>query len=115
MEKLSTKMQKLILWVTSYTSIVALVLCGGYVLCRSEDKEVKKTAVQAFIVNAIFLGISAFLSLLYYLLVTLCHVNGYASANNILTALVAMARIIVYAVMVIMLLVKKEENTGAQN
>ena len=115
MEKLNTRMQKIILWVTSYASIVALVLCGGYVLCRSEDKEVKKTAVQAFIVNAIFLGISAFLSLLSYLLVSLCHVGDYVSANSILTALVAIARIIVYAVMVIMLFVKKEDSTGTQN
>ena len=58
MEKLSVKMQKMILWITSFTNIVAFVLCGGYILRFGADEDVKKTAVHAFVLNAIFLIIN---------------------------------------------------------
>ena len=58
MEKLSVKMQKMILWITSFTNIIALVLCGGYILRFGTDEDVKKTAIHAFVLNAIFIVIN---------------------------------------------------------
>ena len=108
MEKLSVKLQKLILWVSSYVSILAILLSGGYALRCSQNEEIKKTAVQAFVVKAIFIGISAFLSLLDYFIIRICLVTDFSRASSILTALASIAEIVTYAVMVILTLTQKE-------
>ena len=93
MEKLSVKMQKMILWITSYANIIALVLCGGYILRFGEDEGVKKTAVKAFIVNAVFIVINMILQLITLLAVGLLGFNNYDFAvlfttdNGVLTIL----------------------------
>ena len=107
MEKLSVKLQKLILWVSSYVNILAILLSGGYVLYCSQNEEVKKTAVQAFLVKAVFIGIFAFLALLNYFLAQICLIN-FVRAYSILTALASIAEIVTYVVMVILTLTQKE-------
>ena len=52
MEKLNSKWQKLILWLTGYLNIIAFVLGGGFVYLKTQDEKVKKSAktVLAFVI-----------------------------------------------------------------
>ncbi len=106
----SMKWKKVLIWFSGYISFLAFALVGGYTLVKSEDEELKKTAKQTFIVVLIFAAISALLSLFH----NVCGLSDkyYSSAEygaySILSKLVAIAQVIVYAVFVVTTLVKTE-------
>ncbi len=108
----TNKWKKVLIWFSGYFSFIAFAIVGGYTITKVDDEGLKKTAKEAFIVTLIFAALSAFFSLFNY-------VGGltdsyYSSAGyeiyQICSAIVNMAKIIVFAVFIIMALVKKEEN-----
>ena len=112
------KWKTLLLWMSSYLSIVAYALVGGYVIVKNEDEDLKKTAKIALVITMIFSGLSALLSL--YSQIASFSNNYYSSAAydfySVCSSLVSIAKIVVYAVFVIMELVKKEDaSTGEKN
>ncbi len=108
------KWKKILIWLSGYLNFVAFALVGGYTIVKSEDEELKKTAKQAFVVTLIFTALSAFFSLFNYCGDLFSDRYAYNSdaykfyqTGNIV---VNVARIVTYAVFVILTLVKKEEN-----
>ena len=55
------KWKKVLIWVSGYFSLIAYAIVGGYVIVKSEDDELKRTAKFAFIITLIFTALSAFL------------------------------------------------------
>ncbi len=54
MKTLSSKWQKLIVWLTGYLNIVAFFLAGGYIFTKTEDEDVKKSAKTVFLITLLF-------------------------------------------------------------
>ncbi len=107
----SMKWKKVLIWFSGYISFLAFALVGGYAIVKSENEELKKTAKQTFIVVLIFAAVNAFFALFS----NICGMsdNYYSSAAydiySIGTKLVSIAQVIVYAVFIVMTLVKKDE------
>ena len=108
---MNEKLKKVFVLLSGYLSFIAFAVVGGYVFIKSENEELKKTAKLTLIVTLIFTAISAVL-LIYN------HFggffNGYFGSTaydvySIITGIVAIAKIIVYAVLIIMVLVKKDK------
>ncbi len=121
----SNKWKKCLIWFSGYFSFIAFAVVGGYAVIKGEDEELKKTAKTAFVVTLIFAAISAFLTIFYNFasLSPNYYGGGAQSFYQILSAIVAVARIIVFAVFVIIELAKndgakveqaKQEETTAQ-
>lgn len=105
----SKKWKQLLIWFSGYFSFTAFAIIGGYTIIKGED-ECKQMAKQTFIVTLIFAALSAFFSLYSYCL-GLFDVSspGAYEFANVCSQLVSIARIVVYAVYMIMAFVKKEE------
>lgn len=107
---MSEKLKKVFILLSGYLSFIAFAIVGGYVLIKSDSEELKKTAKLTLILTLIFTAINA-VFLIYN------HFGGffggyYSSTAydiySIIMGIVAIAEIIVYAVLIIMVLVKKE-------
>ncbi len=107
----NTKWKKILIWFSGYFSFTTLAIVGGYTIVKSKNEELKKTAKEAFIVTLIFAAINAFFSIFYDFLSTK---SGYSLTGaydfyQMATAIVDLAKVIVFAVFIIMTLVKKDE------
>ena len=117
MNKIWTKKWKsALIWMSAYLNVIAFALVGGYVIVKDDDEELGKTVKNAFIVTIIFAALSAFLSIFNYIG---GFADNYYSSNayefySVCNSLVGIARIVVYAVFVILSLVKKEETADAE-
>ena len=100
MENLSVKMQKLILWVSSYANILAILLSGGYILRFGKNEEVKKTAIDAFLANAVFLCISMILQVTNGVAIDLINFSS-AELLVALTLIFNLVKIIFYLIKII--------------
>ncbi len=115
----SNKWKKVLIWFSAYISFIAFALVGGYAIVKPESEDVKKTTKLALIVSIVFACISGFLTIF----------NNFASMGDnyysssaydfydISTSLVNVAKIIVFAVFIILELVKKDkvENNETTN
>lgn len=116
MEEIWTKKWKhVFIWICSYFSLIAYAIVGGYVIVKSDDQELKKTAKTAFIVTLIFMALSSFLSLYnsfgsfsdsYY-------GSGAYDFYTIFNNIVNIARIVVYAVFIVLIFVKNKNESVA--
>lgn len=111
---MNEKLKKVFILLSGYLSFIAYAIVGGYVLVKSDNEELKKTAKLTLIVTLIFTAISAVL-LIYNHFGNFF--GGYYSSTaydvySIITGIVAIAKIIVYAVLIIMVLVKKDKETN---
>lgn len=111
---MNEKLKKVFILLSGYLSFIAYAIVGGYVLVKSDNEELKKTAKLTLIVTLIFTAISAVL-LIYNHFGNFF--GGYYSSTaydvySIITGIVAIAKIIVYAVLIIMVLVKKDKETS---
>ena len=98
------KWKKVLIWISGYINFIAFAIVGGWVIGKSEDKELKKTAKTAFIVTLIFTAIDAVLLLLTSIFQ---QTSGYYSSAlydvmNILSLIETISKIIVYAIFVIL-------------
>ena len=96
----TTRWKALFLWLCGYLSIVAFAVTGGYVIVRSENEALKKTATNVLIVTLIFTAISMFFSI--YNGIGNMTDNYYASdaytAYDMMSKLVNVAKVVVYAI-----------------
>lgn len=113
---MNEKLKKVFILLSGYLSFIAFAIVGGYVFIKSDSEELKKTAKLTLIVTLIFTAISAVL-LIYNHFGNFF--GGYYSSTaydvySMITGIVAIAKIIVYAVLIIMVLVKKG-NEASEN
>lgn len=108
--------KKIFILLSGYVNFIAFAVVGGIVCYKTEDEELKKTVKLTLIVSLIFLGLLAILAIYNYIGGMF---NGYISsaaydAYSIMKSIIIIAEIVVYAVLIIMELVKglskKEEN-----
>ena len=81
MQKLSSKWQKIILWLTGYLNIIAFVITGGYFYNKTQDEDVKKTAKTVFVLLVFF----AALDILRMILNNIFYVAESYEAYNAMT------------------------------
>ena len=113
---MNEKFKKVFILLSGYLSFIAFAIVGGYVFVKSDSEELKKTAKLTLIVTLIFTAISAVL-LIYNHFGNFF--GGYYGSTaydvySMITGIVAIAKIIVYAVLIIMVLVKKG-NEASEN
>ena len=113
----TNKLKETLIWLCGYLNIVAFAIVGGYAIVKSENEDLKKATKTAFIVTLIFTAISAFLAIFNY-----CgniSKNYYGSSAydfyTIASSIVGIAKIVVFAVFIIMTLLKKEEKVVVEN
>ncbi len=110
-ETWSLKWKKVLILFSGYISFLAFALVGGYTVVKVENEELKKTAKQTFLLVLLFAAISAGLSIFNY-------IGGFSDRYynstaydfySILSKLVAIAQILVYALLIIFTLTNKNE------
>ena len=106
------KWKSLLIWISAYVSFIAYALIGGYVIAKSDDEELQRTAKQAFVVTIIFTAVSAFLSLFNYIgsFVNNYYASGAYEFYSTFSSLVGIAKIIVFTTFSILALMQKEES-----
>ncbi len=97
------KWKKVLIWISGYVNFIAFAIVGGWVIVKSDDKELKRTAKTTFIVTLIFIAIEAVLLILSSIFQ---QTSGYYSSNlydvmSILSLIETIAKIIVYAIFII--------------
>ena len=105
------KWKSVFIWMSAYLNFIAFALVGGYFIVKSDDEDLKKVTKNAFIVTLVFGAIGALLSLFNYF--AGFGDNYYASSAyefySTCSTLLNIARIVVYAVFIILAFVKKDE------
>lgn len=66
MKNLSTRWQKLIVWLTGYLSIIAFVIAGGYIHQKTESDDVKRSAKISLFTVAVFTAFEILFSIISY-------------------------------------------------
>lgn len=104
------KWKEVLIWFSAYISFIAFAIIGGYVIVKSNDDDLKKTAKSALIVSLIFSAISALLLVFHYFA---SMADGYYSSGaydfySITSNLVNIAKIVVYVVFIIIALLKND-------
>lgn len=97
MKNLSSKWQKLIIWVTGYLSIIAFVIGGGYIYMKTEDADVKKSAKTVFLISIAFTA----LDIVFLIVRNITSAAGDYQAINgvsITVGVIAMIEAIVFVV-----------------
>ena len=91
--------KKALIWLCGYVHLIAFVIAGGYVITKTADKQLHKTAKLVFIVTLVFTVIEALIAIL----------SGIASlganmgtAINWINFFVLLAKIGVFAAGIIM-------------
>ena len=107
----SRKWKEVLIWFSAYISFIAFSIIGGYTIIKGNDDDLKKTAKTALIVTLIYSAVSAFLLVFHYFA---SMAEGYYSSGaydfySITSNLVNIAKIVVYAVFIIIALVKTDE------
>ncbi len=104
------KWKKLLLWVAGYVNVLALVLIGGYFMCKDEDKKVKCTAKCVCLTYIVFLAMGAVLSIVSYIGGAFDWYGSWVQkAYNACSVLVNVGRIVTFAVCALVAVFKKEE------
>ncbi len=110
-EKWTAKWKKVLIWLSSYLSIIAYALVGGYFIVKNEDESCKKTAKKALVVTLIFTALGILLTL--FSGIGGMTDNWYSSDAykfcNIFEALIAIAKAVTYCAIILVVLFSKEE------
>ncbi len=114
--KWTAKWKKCLVWFSAYISYMAFALVGGYTIVKGDDEELKKTTKLAFVVTMIFAALSAFMSIFYNFasMSDTYYNSGAYDFYNYTNKFIAIAEIIVYAVFIVLELVKKEKETDGE-
>ncbi len=107
----SNKWKKVLIWFSGYFSFIAFAIVGGYTIIKSENEEHKKTSKLAFIITLIFACLSAFLTIFYNCagMSDSFYGSGAYDFYDIFGKIINIAKVIVFAVFIIIELVKKEK------
>lgn len=98
MKNLSSKWQKLIVWLTGYVNIIAFFLAGGYIFLKTEDEDVKTSAKTALVLTVFFTVIELVRSVVYSIMslseapyTTLSNISKVATVFTIIKIVAFMA------------------------
>ncbi len=99
------------IWFSGYISFIAFAIVGGYTIVKTENEDLKKTTKLAFIVSLIFACLSAFLTIFYNCagMSDSFYGSGAYEFYDIFSKIVNIAKVIVFAVFIIITLVAKEK------
>lgn len=109
MNKISDKWMKVILWASSYVSAIAFALVGGYVFINTDKDNIKNETKKVLIVTLIYVALGMFVTLFGACMSFGSYSAGVSKAYAVISALIAISKIIVYVVFVILALVSKDE------
>ena len=105
MNNLSSKWQKLILWLTGLLGITPFIIGGGYVFLKTEDEDVRTSAKMVLFLLAGFTGLSMLFSSILYPIFTLFELYTAASVISDITSVIGIIKTLVFAVLFILDLV----------
>ncbi len=105
---MSNMWKKILILLSGYVSFIAFAVVGGFIFLKNENEELKKTAKITLIISLIFIGLLAIFAIYNYI-GSMC--SGYLSSGAydayiIINNIILIAEIVVYAVLIIIELVK---------
>ena len=112
MKEVWTKnLKKALIWLSGYLTFVAYAIVGGYTIVKSEDEDLKKEAKKAFVVTLIFTAISAFFVIFDQFggMSSNWYGSGAQKFSNICSRIVSIAKIVVYAIFLLIALFSGKE------
>ena len=112
MKEVWTKnLKKALIWLSGYLTFVAYAIVGGYTIVKSEDEDLKKEAKKAFIVTLILTAISAFFVIFDQFggMSSNWYGSGAQKFSNICSRIVSIAKIVVYAIFLLIALFSGKE------
>ncbi len=109
MNKISDKWMKVILWASSYVSAIAFALVGGYVFINTDKDNIKNETKKVLIVTLIYVALGMFVTLFGACMSFGSYSAGVSKAYAVISALIAISKIIVYVVFVILALVSNND------
>lgn len=109
--KWNQKLSKLFIYLSGYVSFIAFALVGGFTLVKSDDEDLKKTTKVVFLISLIYYALIAVMSILGYFgsMSSSYYGSGFYSFVNIMNKLIEIAKIVVYAVMMLFVVFKKDD------
>ena len=106
--------KKALIWACGYFSLIAFAVAGGYVIVKSQDEELKRTAWHCFVVTLLFMAASALMSILSSIN-GLSYSAGFSEAIQWINFLLLLAKTAVYATAIVMALVSGKSRGSAQS
>lgn len=97
----TNRWKKALIWLCGYVSLIAYAIVGGYVIVKSEDEDLRRTAKTAFIVTLIFTAIDAFVSILSSIYGLSGYNQGFSEFLSWFRFVILIAEIAVYAVFIL--------------
>ena len=112
----NNKWKSVLIWLSAYLTFIAFVVVGGYFYVKKEDEELQLATKRAFLVTLGFTAVNAFLSIFNYIggLTNNYYVSSAYEFYSVCSAIVGIAKIIVFATFIILALVKKEAPTASE-
>ena len=98
----NNRWKKALIWLCGYVSLIAYAITGGYVIVKSEDEDLRRTAKTAFIVTLIFTALDAFVSILSSIHGLSGYNQGFSEFLSWFRFFMQIAKIAVYAVFIIL-------------
>lgn len=94
--------KKVMIWLSGYLSFIAYAVIGGYVIVKSEDEDLRKTAKDALIVTLIFAAFSALYTILSSINSKAGYNKGFSEFLSWYSFLQMIAEIVVYTVFIVL-------------
>ncbi|MGN1061919.1 MAG: hypothetical protein ACI4RO_02225 [Candidatus Scatosoma sp.] len=110
MNKIGKKAASLIVWASAYVDVIVFALCGGYVWLKSNDETVKKETKKALIVTLLFVAVGMMQTFVGQCLSLfgVSYGSDLYTAHQIITNVITIAKIVVYAVFALLAFFKNE-------
>ena len=108
----NNRWKKALIWLCGYVSLIAYAITGGYVIVKSEDEDLRRTAKTAFIVTLLFTAIDAFVSILSSIYGLSGYSRGFSDFLSWFRFVIQIAEIAVYAVFILLSLFGGSKETA---
>ena len=108
----NNRWKKALIWLCGYVSLIAYAITGGYVIVKSEDEDLRRTAKTAFVVTLIFTAIDAFVSILSSIHGLAGYNQGFSEFLSWFRFFLQIAKIAVYAAFIILSLFGGEKESA---
>ncbi len=108
--KWNQKLSKLFIYLSGYVSFIAFALVGGYTLVKSDDEDLKKTTKIVFIISLIYYALFAVMAIFGHFgsMSSSYYGSGFYTFVSIMNKLIEIAKIVVYAVLMLFVIFKKD-------
>ena len=113
----NNKWKSVLVWLSAYLNFIAFVVVGGYFYIKKEEEEVQTATKRAFLITLGFTAINALFSVYNYIggLANNYYASGAYKFYSVCTAIIGIAKIIVFATFIILTLVKKTAPVASEN